>query len=88
MPEVGNTADTQIFFGPWGPPNFLLIRVETQGIWCIGSIAYFRHLTVDLFTIISISRVLRGSTTIITTSFEYLPRLHYLNYRPAPVLAS
>ena len=24
--------------------------------------------------------MLRGSTTIITISFEYLPRLHYLNY--------
>ena len=24
--------------------------------------------------------MLRGSTTIVTVSFEYLPRLHYLNY--------
>ena len=26
--------------------EMILIRVDTQGIWCIGSIAYFRHLTV------------------------------------------
>jgi len=25
-------------------PRILLIRVYTQGIWCIGSIAYSRHL--------------------------------------------
>ena len=32
------------FLWPVGTPKFPLIRVETQGIWCIGSIAYFRHL--------------------------------------------
>ena len=42
------------FLWPVGSPKFPLIRVETQGIWCIGSIAYFQHLTVDLFTIIPI----------------------------------
>ena len=38
------------FLWPVGSPKFPLIRVETQGIWCIGSIAYFQH-PVDLFTI-------------------------------------
>ena len=26
-----------------GTPKFPLTRLSTQGIWCIGSIAYFRH---------------------------------------------
>ena len=32
------------FFWPVETPKFPLIRVYTQGIWCISSIAYFRHL--------------------------------------------
>ena len=40
-----STPPGQIFFGPWGLPNFLF-----QGTWCIGCIAYFRHL-IDLLKI-------------------------------------
>ena len=32
------------FLWPVGTPKFPSIRVNTQGIWCIGSIANFRNL--------------------------------------------
>ena len=55
VPVVGNTTDT---------PNPPWVKGSSpRGIWCIGSIAYYRHLSINLNSI-SIPRVLVGSTTI------------------------